>query len=313
MIDPVVYQQAYGISALEVLPSFAPAYQMRSLLGQTLLSTSPFLTDTVGLPTDPRDIGRYIDAFQNLVSERKATYGLIKTRDPGWNDAFRSHGLLVSDRFVTSVLDVTPGLSSLWNKTLHRKRRAQVERGRQVGARFVFGREDLLADFYRVFIETQTRLGTPVHSRSFFENILAHDPLARLVVGYVDGATPVTTAMLLEQCGTLFHPYTGTLSRYFPTYLNATLYWEIISHAVARGLERFDLGRSFKDSGVHQFKKYWGPQDIPLYYAYAFGPNASRKLPSLETPWLKLATQAWSHLPVPIAQRLGPHLIRSVP
>lgn len=173
---------------------------------------------------------------------------------------------------------------------------------------FRVGRSDLIRDFYGVFVETQTRLGTPVHSQRFIEEILKHHSDAQLLVGYVEGAA-ATSALLLTRKNTLYHPYTGTLAKYFSTYLNCALYWEMMLWGIQQRLTEFDLGRSFLGSGVHAFKKYWGGSDVPLYYCY----RTEQRIPNFSAWHLKAATRAWSLLPRSLARTLGPYLIRSVP
>ena len=46
------------------------------------------------------------------------------------------------------------------------------------------------------------------------------------------------------------------------------LYWNILCFAAERVYRQFDFGRSFIDSGTHRFKKGWGSQEVPLYWAY---------------------------------------------
>lgn len=311
MINSDVYQKCYGIRPLEVLPGFAPLYEMKSLLGRTLLSTSPFLTDTPELPNSVELQDSYHRQCVSLMRTTRAHYALIKTRDPLWAERMHQDGSQISHGFVTSVLDMKRTESEIWSKALHRKRRSQVERGYDLDPEFHWGRHELLEDFYRVFSATQTRLGTPVHGLNFFQLILDTDPNAQLLVARVEGR-PASAALLLIHNDTLFHPYTGTLPAYFPSYLNSTLYWEMIRFGVREQIAHFDMGRSFAGSGVHQFKKYWGTRDVPLFYCYDFdGPRG--KIPELHSPWYRMATRLWSHLPVSLATRLGPHLIRSVP
>lgn len=310
MIDPEVYRQSYGLHPETLLPGAPPVFRMRGVFRSDVFwSTAPYLTDEIALPSDEVRQNLYAHALREQVHRSRAQYGLIKTRDLAWAQRMAQGGAQVVDRFVTSVVDLTVSEEALWSQTLHRKRRAQVERARAVDAEFRIERESGLDAFYSVFVETQTRLGTPAHGRVFFRWILRTDPQARLITAYVAGR-PVSTALLLQKAGTLFHPFTGTLAEFFPTYLNARLYWEIMRYGMAQGLERFDLGRSFKGSGVHEFKKYWGSRDVPLAYVYL---TERSKVPSLETPLLKAATQAWSHLPIGVARWLGPHLIRGVP
>lgn len=321
MLPLDVYREAYGLGVVALpdaltarVPAEAALVVMKSLAGHTILSTSPYLTDTEDLPTDPDAIRAYKAYALEACASLKPDYALIKTRNPAFAEMLLPEFTL-SHQFVASRLDLSGGEETVWDKRLHTKRRKQVRKGAELQPRFEFGRAaNLLDDFYSVFVATQTDLGTPAHGKAYFEGIFRHDPNARVVVGYV-GGRPVTGALLLvrerPQGRTLYHPYTGTLREYFSTYLNATLYWEIIKHAIQSGCAWFDMGRSFRGSGVHDFKTYWGTEDVDLVYAYWLKPGVA--LPAFDTPTLKLATRVWSFLPKALARRLGPRLIKAVP
>jgi serine/alanine adding enzyme len=306
---PSVYSKAYGLPFLSFDGSDAGLYVLRNLSGRAILSSAPYLTDTDNYPRDPSALLAFA-AFAESARERlSAEYAVCPTRDPGVS-AVWGERCQVSHRFVTSILDLNADPDWVWHHRLHRKRRKQVERGKAFGATFEWGRAELLDPFYEVIARSQTDLGTPVHAKRYFEAILSEMPESEIVVGWVNGK-PVSTALTVAQNGTLFHPYTGTLKPYLPGYLNCTLYWELIQGAIQRRCLRFDLGRSFLNSGVHQFKGYWGATDTPLYYCYFMAPGAV--VPDLKSPLFTLATQVWSHLPTSFARWLGPSLIWRVP
>lgn len=304
MLDPRVYQEAYGLEYFPFRGNRDGLYRLRSLRGKPLLSTSPYLTDT---PELTGASGAEYREFASALHRRfRPEFTLIKSRDrifaENLGESFR-----VEATAVTSLVDLRGGEGAVL-AGMDRKRRRQIEKGLELKPEFRVGRQDLVDDFYAVFVETQTRLGTPAHSKRWFEKILEYHPESRLMVSFVEGEA-AACALLLNQRNTLFHPYTGTLPRYFASYLNCSLYWEMIRWGIAEGAETFDLGRSFIGSGVHAFKKYWGGRDLPLYYAY----QTPGTLPDFSAWHLRIATKVWSFLPPRVAGKIGPALIRSVP
>jgi hypothetical protein len=310
MLDPRVYEEAYGLRYLPFRGTEDGLYLLHSLSGRPLLSTSPYLTDTPDLPVND-DGQRAYREFVFAQHERfKPAFTLVKTRDFNFANIL-AEGCTIETTAVSTILNLEAGEKALWDR-MDRKRRKQIERGRELKPEFRVGRpdgrNDLLRDFYSVFVETQTRLGTPVHSQKFFDRILTYHPSAHVMVGYVEGL-PATGALLISRKSALYHPYTGTLAKYFSTYLNCALYWEMILWGIQQSAKEFDLGRSFLGSGVHAFKKYWGGTDVPLYYCY----RTDGRIPDFSAWHLKAATRAWRWLPRSVARTLGPYLIRSVP
>lgn len=305
LFPPAVYQDSYGLAFYPCGGNGAGLFALKNLQGKTILSSAPYLTDAENYPGNGAEFAVFAEALRNKLG---ASYALCPTRDAALASEWGKK-CFTNSQFVTSVLTLD-GAESVWNNRLHRKRRKQIEKGRAFKAQFRWGREELLDPFYQVILRTQTALGTPVHSKRYFASILAHVPESALVVGYVDGS-PVSTALTVKKGGVLYHPYTGTLGAFLPGYLNCTLYWELILYGLRNECTQFDLGRSFKGSGVHQFKTYWGAFDVPLYYCYFLKDGVSA--PDLSAGHFKLATQLWSRLPSSLAKWIGPSLIWRVP
>jgi hypothetical protein len=66
------------------------------------------------------------------------------------------------------------------------------------------------------------------------------------------------------------------------------------------------------NEGTFHFKKQWGAGPVPLCWEYDV---AQGTLPdqSPKNPKFRLAIQAWQKLPVPVANLLGPRIVRSIP
>ena len=75
----------------------------------------------------------------------------------------------------------------------------------------------------------------------------------------------------------------------------------------------FDFGRSTPGEGTFKFKEQWGAQPVPLHWEYVL--NGSNQIPdtSPDNPKYSLLINAWKRLPVNVATRLGPHIVRAIP
>jgi hypothetical protein len=93
---------------------------------------------------------------------------------------------------------------------------------------------------------------------------------------------------------------------------NDFMYWEVMRRAAARGCRLFDFGRSKAGTGAFAFKKNWGFDPAPLHYRYRLAPGASIPDHNPLNPKYRLFIAAWKRLPVPVANLLGPHIVRGV-
>ena len=90
------------------------------------------------------------------------------------------------------------------------------------------------------------------------------------------------------------------------------MYWEVMRRACERGYRVFDFGRSKIGTGSYAFKCNWGFDPTPL--AYQFRLAGGRPLPDLNplNPKLAVLIAAWKRLPLGVATRLGPLIVRGI-
>jgi serine/alanine adding enzyme len=213
---------------------------------------------------------------------------------------------------VIMQLDLPDSSDALWLR-FEPKLRAQIRRSGKEGAETAVGGIELLPEFYRVFAHNMRDLGTPVYPRRFFARILeAYSGSSFVAVVRIQGR-PVAAGLLLGFRQRLEIPWASSLREYNGLGVNMLLYWEVLKAAIARGYRQFDFGRSSIDSGTFRFKKQWGAQPRQLYWHYWVGQGHS--IPQLNpgNPKYRLAIKLWQHLPLCIANRLGPLIVGNLP
>ncbi len=281
-------------------------FQSSELTGARYSAQAPFLTDSASFDCFSEDrVGSFIEFCESINSE----YCLVKSRHcdlSQFSDRFQTdYG------FSTFLLDLSGGHEAVWNERITSKTRNQIRKGLKLVFSCEWGGRELLEDFYRVISRAWRDLGSPTHSIEFYRNILDRfGDRAELLVIYCDGI-PVSAALCLTLEGIVYHPYAATLRTIRGSSINNVLYWEIIKRACERGLSCFDLGRSHRDQGTYRYKLSWGAKAVPLYYSY-WMKDSKRSLPNLDTMFVRMSCSAWKRLPLWIANRLGPHLIRKV-
>ncbi len=213
---------------------------------------------------------------------------------------------------VVMELELPDSADDLW-KRFKPKLRAQVRKPVKEGAQAEHGGVELLDKFYQVFSENMRDLGTPVYPRSFFKEILLKFPNeAFLSVVKIQGK-PVAGAFLLGYRDKLEIPWASSLRKYNPLGVNMLLYWEVLQKAVEKGYKVFDFGRSTIDAGTYRFKKQWGAQPRQLYWHYCVKENGSMPNITPNNPKYKLAISIWQRLPLPVANFLGPMIVKYLP
>ena len=83
---------------------------------------------------------------------------------------------------------------------------------------------------------------------------------------------------------------------------------------MAEGVRTFNFGRCTPDSGTHRFKRQWGGRDEPLWW-YQWAPEGAGAVatPSPDDARYAWGPAIWRRLPLPLANALGPWVVRSVP
>ena len=281
-----------------------PLVRVRSLLGHYLISL-PFLNDG-GPLGDP-------DAQQSLVEyavaeAKRSGASLLEMRSrevvPG--------PVTPSYRRVAVHLSLPSSIDELWASTLRAKLRSQIRRPGKEGMTFRCGAAEL-DGFYTVFARNMRDLGTPVLPRAFFERGASSFGASMIFAAvYNSTGAPVAGACCLHWRDELEVTWASSLKEYNRLSPNMLLYASLMEEAIDRDVKVFNFGRCTPGGSTHRFKQQWGGRDVPLPWPF-WSRHAAVGVPSAKNPFYRLATAAWSHLPVGVANRLGPVLARLLP
>ena len=218
----------------------------------------------------------------------------------------------VRSRKVSMRLALPPDYETLL-KAFPSKLRSQIRRAQKEGMEVRLGGEELLEDYYHVFARCMRDLGTPVYEKMFFQSIVEAFPKeARLCVVSLKGR-PLASGFLYGFRGTLEIPWAASDKRFSRLAPNMLLYSAVLEFACREGFTEFDFGRSSVDSGTYRFKQQWGAYPRQLYWYYWLAGGQS--LPELnpDNPKFKAVISVWQHLPLPVANLIGPHIVKYLP
>ena len=195
-------------------------------------------------------------------------------------------------------------------QAIPRKQRAMVRKGIERG---LTSRTDRDADLlHRIYAESVRNLGTPVYPRRYFHALLAAFGEDCDILTIRDGAVPIASVLNFYFRDEVLPYYGGGTAQARARAGNDMMYWEVMRRAAARGCRVFDFGRSKAGTGAHAFKRNWGFAPTPLQYRFLLAPGA--RVPELNplNPKFRLFIAAWKRLPLPLANLLGPPIVRGL-
>lgn len=282
-----------------------PLVRLKSVLFGDFMVSLPFF-NYGGVLANSADADAALMTAAGALAERLGV-SHIEFRDPqarvGWPAR--------TDK-VAMLLDLAPTPDEQWT-ALGSKLRAQIRRSEKEGAITRFGGTELVPDFYRVFARNMRDLGTPVYARSLFRRIAEQLPgVARVAVVYLQGR-PVAAGFTLRHRDRMEIPWASSLREWNRVGVNMQLYWSVLKDAIESGVRQFDFGRSSVDTGTYKFKAQWGAKPRQLYWHYWLKPGQAPPNLTPNSPRYALAIRAWQRLPVPVANVIGPWIVRKLP
>lgn len=213
---------------------------------------------------------------------------------------------------VSMHLRLAPDSETAW-KALKNKERNLIRKAQKSDLEVRIGGIEHIAEFYRIFARNMRDLGTPVYGREFFEAIFRAFPSRTRIFVVTFQGRPIAASITYAYRRRIEVPWASSLREFRDRCPNNLLYWTMIQYAIENGFDIFDFGRSSPDDGPFRFKQQLGGEPVPLHWEY--GLLDSQQLPdqSPRNPKFRLAVNAWKHMPLGLATRLGPHIVRCIP
>ena len=288
----------------DVIVGILPLAQVKSALFGDSLASLPFCVYG-GIVADHEAAAEALrSAACGLADSLKVGALELRNREPtrtGWP---------VKDLYYTFRKAIDPD-EEVNLKAIPNRQRAMVRKGINEGLASEWSPStDRL---YRVYSESVRNLGTPVFSAKYLR-----------ILQEVFGAD--CSVLMITHEG---RDIAGVMSFYFrdeviPYYggstseardvkgVNHFMYWELMRYSCQQGYRLFDFGRSKSGTGPFSFKKNFGFEPTPLPYEYYLATSDTMPDVSPMNPRYRLMINAWSKLPLPVANLIGPYLARSL-
>jgi len=286
-----------------------PLVEMKSSLFGHFFVSLPFL-DYGGIVADaPEYEAALATAAADLAAKREAhhielrqSFAAAKGLEAGWKLRQHKAALVIP-------LNSDPGTH--WSG-LSSRLRGKIRKAEKAGATFSVGAAEELDDFYRVFGLNMRDLGTPVYGPALFQNVLQFAKDASVLIVRREGK-PAAGAIALRRGERVELPWICSDYSQSSFSVNEYLYWNAIQWACRSGARELDLGRCSIDGGTFRFKLQWNPEVRPLFWYYWLA--SGNELPefSANNPRYALAVRCWKKMPLPLANRVGPWIVRNIP
>ena len=281
-----------------------PLVQMKTLLFGNTLTSVPFCVYGGPLAADAETAEMLSDYAAGLLVETGASAVEFRHRESVASDWTERPDLYVTFR-KPIVADNDANM-----KAIPRKQRAMVRKGIQNGLSSIV--EHDASRLHGIYAESVRNLGTPVFTCRWFMSLMHWFRDCADIVTILNGDTPVASVMNFYFRDEVLPYYGGGTSAARQVAGNDFMYWETMRRAADRGYRLFDFGRSKLGTGAFSFKHNWGFEPARLPYRYKLAPGSEIPDHNPLNPKYALFIAAWKRLPLPLANAIGPHLVRGL-
>jgi FemAB-related protein (PEP-CTERM system-associated) len=308
IIEKSFGHRTYYLMAVEgpTVVGILPIVHLKSMLFGSIMCSMPFL-NFGGICADNGEAkNALLNAARDILQEHRADYLELRHLSQSGSD------IPCKTHKVSMTIELNQDPEVLWNN-FATKHRTTIRRAAKNELELIRGRDDILTEFFTLLNHGWKELGTPLYSRSFFENILETfaDSIEIFIV--LHKGTPVAGAFNGLFNSTVEGMWASSPRRYVKLQANYFLYWEMIRQACVDGHRSFHLGRSSGDSGASFYKGKWNAVPKQLYWEYIL--NKNKLLPELnvDNPKYHLAIKLWRLLPTSVTNFMGPMVARNIP
>ena len=214
------------------------------------------------------------------------------------------------DLYVTFRKEILPDVEANM-LAIPRKQRAMVRKGIKNGLISVI--DDDVERFFALYADNVLRHGTPALSKKFFQRLKTTfgEACEVLTVTTPEGK-PLSSVLSFYFRDEVLPYYAGDDLAARDLAANDFKYWELMRRACERGCKVFDYGRSKAGTGPYGFKKNWGFEPQPLSYEYRLYKCDAIPQNNPMNPKYRAFIALWKRLPIGVANRLGPHIVRNL-
>jgi FemAB-related protein (PEP-CTERM system-associated) len=195
------------------------------------------------------------------------------------------------------------------------KLRSQIRKAEKNGLNCVIAsNQKSIDDFYQIFAINMRKLGSPVHSKKWFEALFKNYAKHIILSVVYKDHIPVGAGIVLLNGNKAAIPWASTVAQYNKLAPNMMLYWSLLEHVSNHGCTEFDFGRSTYDEGTFKFKRQWGAEPIPLVWSNLVAEQTAitENTPQKPSQIRNVVEKVWAKLPLGVTTTLGPKIRKHI-
>ena len=280
-----------------------PMAEINSRLFGHSLSSLPFCV--YGGVVATSDAARHAldEAAQALAKERNVDYLEYRNINP-FNTKWPR-----KDLYFTFRKEINPDLEANL-LAIPNRRRAMIRKGIKNGLASELDKN--VDRFFSVFAANVHRHGTPALPKKYFSLLMEIFGKDCEVLSVVKDGKVLSSVLSFYFRDEVLAYYAGDTEEARDLAANDFKYWELMRRACERGIKVFDYGRSKRGTGTYDFKKNWGFKPQLLNYEYQL--HRATRVPDTNplNPKYQLFIKLWRKLPLPVANWIGPHIVKNL-
>lgn len=265
------------------------------LTGRRLVSL-PFSDHCEPLCDSQEDLDFLIRYLQTTLEHENWRYLEVRQVNGNIGQTDAAKDLLPAAMYRLHVLDLRPNLDEVLRGLDKDSVQRRIRRAEVAGIIERCGQsEDLLKEFYALFVTTRGRHRLPPAPYAWFRNLIqCLGEALEVRVAYRD-KTPISAILTLRFKDVVYYKYGCSIARFNKFGAIPWLLWRAIASGKSNGATEFDMGRTEEDNiGLLTFKNHWVPQPRRLVY-WRFPDTPS--LNSVNGWKLRMAKHVFSSMP----------------
>ena len=284
-----------------------PLFLMKSrIFGKKLISV-PFGPYGGVCADDSRVEKMLVEESKKLTCEYNAKYLELRIKS---NKNTTDESLISTKYYVTSILELNKDPNIILMEKFNRNKRKTIYKSQKKSLSYKWTTET--NGFYELFIHNMRKLGSPAHSKKFFENLISEFPDSAKVLLVEKENEVIYVSFYLFFKDTMINSWSSTLKEYREYYPTDFGIWNAIKYGCHNGYNDYDFGRSQLDSTNMEFKKRWGAEIKKLEYQYYLNKSSENPNNSSENQNRQNFAKVWKRLPVSITRTFGPMLRKQI-
>lgn len=280
------------------------------LTGHRLVSL-PFSDHCEPLCDSGDELNFLIRYLQTTMERRNLKYLEIRPVNGAFGLSSETGRFQPSTNYWLHVVDLSQDLDQVFQSFHIDCVQRRIHRAERAGLTERSGRsDDLLTEFYALFVMTRGRHGLPPIPYAWFRNLIQFQGEALNIRVAYKGEIPVSAILTLRFRDVVYYKYGCSNTRFKQFAATPWLLWRAITAAKLEGAVQFDMGRTEMDNpGLLSFKNHWVAQPKRLvYWRY---PNAS-SLNSVGGWRLNVAKRLFSSMPDGLRTIAGDFIYRHI-